>query len=203
MNRRCGGFTLLELLVAVALFAVVSTIAYGGLNALIRQYEQSDAQVARTASMQRAMALLASDLVQMQPRSVREEFHGERTPALVAGPRYLHALEFTRGGWSNPASHRRATLQRVAWRLQDDRLERLHWQVLDRAPLTEPVVTPLLQGVTRLDIRFLDLQGDWQDSWPSIRQFEPDPDGLPAAIEVSLQFENGGTLIRVFATGAR
>ncbi len=202
---RCGhrGFTLLELLVAIALFAVVSTIAYAGLNALIRQYEQSDAQVARTAAMQRAFALLASDLVQVQPRSVREEYHGERTPALIAGPRYPHALEFTRGGWSNPAGHRRTTQQRVAWRLQDDRLERLHWQVLDRAPLAEAVATPLLQGITRLDLRFLDAQGDWQDSWPSIRQFDPDPDTLPIAIEVSLQLDNGDTLTRVFATGAR
>ncbi len=193
--RSNRGFTLLELVVAVAILAVMAAIAYGGLNTLIAQYESTADTARRTAELHRTMGMLAQDLYQVQPRPVRDAFHGDPLPEFVAGPTHDDVTEFTRGGWSNPALRGRASLQRVAWRLRDGTLERLHWTVLDRAPGAEPVVTPMLGGVVRLEWRFMDDAEEWRDIWPP-----PGITGRPRAVEVALVFEDGTGLSRVLTT---
>lgn len=199
MNRE-HGFTLIEIVVAVAILATVAALAYGGLNGIIRQYEMAGGHSERVATWQRTMMLLSQDLVQLQPRPVRDAFHGDRIGAFVAGPTHEYALEFTRGGWSNPAQRSRSTLQRVAWRQEGDRLERLHWTVLDRAPGTAPVVTPVTHGIARVEWRFLDAAREWHDAWPPVSA--PDPTGTvtPIAVEMVLEFEDGTRIERVLTT---
>lgn len=199
MNAR--GFTLIELLVAVAILVTMTALAYGGLNTMISQYHDADARIERLGSMQRTMMLLSNDLLQLQPRSVREEFHGDRTHAVLGGPDHEFALELTRGGWSNPARHRRATLQRAAWRLRDGRIERVHWQVLDRAQQAQAVVTPLLDEVVRFEWRFMDRAREWHDAWPPVGA-QQSPDELPRAAELTILLENGDEIRRLFALSA-
>jgi general secretion pathway protein J len=191
---------LIEVVVSVAILATVAALAYGGLNGLIRQYEMAGHHADRMATLQRTMTLLSQDLLQVQPRPIREAFHGDPVAAFVAGPTHEYAIEFTRGGWNNPGQNARSTLQRAAWRLDGDRLERLHWTVLDRAPGTEPVVTPVMGGVTRLEWHFLDESDEWHDAWPAVAA--PDPTGLtiPAAVELLLELEDGTRIERVLLT---
>ena len=198
---RARGFTLIELLVAMTVLAVMAAIAYGGLNNIIRQYQQTEDEVARMVALQRTLVMLSNDLHQLQPRSVREPFHGDPEGAFVAAESADYQVVFTRGGWSNPAGRRRATLQRVAWRLNPDegRIERAHWQLLDRAQDALPVITPLADSVDELRWRFMDAAGEWQEFWPPADAPAAAPAVLPRGVEVTLLLEDGTEIVRVFA----
>src|SRR5690606_33916588 len=166
--KAARGFTLLEILVAMAIFAVVSVLAYGGLASISRQFEvTSDAQ-ARLQEIRRGVALIERDLMQFVNRPVRDAFQGELLPPLRGGVDVDIPLELTRAGWRNPTGMPRPTLQRVAWQRIDDRLERLHWIVLDRAQDAQPVRLEVLDGVTGFELRFLDASGEWQEQWPPL-----------------------------------
>ncbi|HSC47386.1 MAG TPA: type II secretion system minor pseudopilin GspJ, partial [Gammaproteobacteria bacterium] len=130
MKRSTRGFTLLELLVAIAIFAVLAVMAYGGLNSVIRQREQNDTAMLRLKQLQQAMAIMTRDFAQMAPRPVRDQLGGVHC-ALSAGPNNVPPIEFTRGGWTNPLGVIRSTQQRVAYALEDGTLVRYTWPELD------------------------------------------------------------------------
>ncbi|MCG6965048.1 MAG: type II secretion system minor pseudopilin GspJ [Chromatiaceae bacterium] len=184
--------TLLEVLVAVAILAVVSVMAYGGLRAVLDADEVTAQRAADLTDLQRAFTLLGNDLAQLVSRPVRDAY-GDSRPALDGTrPAYL---EWTRGGWRNPAGQARSTLQRVAYRLEDGSLIRDSWYVLDRAQDTQPETSVLLTGLT--DLRFMMLAQDrqWHDSWP-IAEAGGAPT-LPIAVDVTLNTGRWGTLRRV------
>ncbi len=198
MRRRQAGFTLLEMLVAVAIFVFVAAMAYGGLASVIHQREATEAQMQRLRELQQGVTILTRDLAQIAHRPVRSPLQGQMLPALRGSERDLPTLAFTRGGWRNPLGRPRSTLERVGYRLQDGDLVRLVWPVLDEARVTDPLEQPLIKGVTRFTVRFLDGQGQWQDQWPPLNQ---DPtqyiDILPKGIQVAIDVKDLGRITRV------
>jgi general secretion pathway protein J len=97
------------------------------------------------------------------------------------------AVELTHGGWSNPAALPRGTLQRVAYRLEENELVRYHWTALDRTLSNEPVGRALLDEVESIVFRFLQENGDWTEEWPP--ENRPGILGLrqrPRAVEIVL-----------------
>jgi len=194
------GFTLLELLVALAVFSIMAVAAYSGLRNVLFTRAAVEAQNQRLAAVQMAVYRLEQDIEQAAPRGIRDEY-GEPQGALLGGALTSDRLTLTRAGWDNPLGQRRTTLQRVAYRLRDGRLWRLHWPVLDRGGLIEPRETLLLDRVREFKVRFLE-QDDWRDDWPppvsSGNESKPDPDRLPRAVEISLTLEDWGEIIRLF-----
>jgi general secretion pathway protein J len=90
-------------------------------------------------------------------------------------------------------------VQRVAYRLREGRLWRLHWPVLDRGGRIEPRETLLLERVQAFTVRFLD-QDDWRSDWPPPTNAEADseaPDPMPRAMEISLTLEDWGEITRL------
>src|SRR5512139_704258 len=154
-RRRTGGFTLLELLVAMAIFAILGTLALTGYTELQRQSEYAELRFARTREVQRAVQLICQDLGQVEPRPVRQPLGEGWLPALMAGDSVESKIEFTRAGWSNTAGLERPTLQRVAYRIDQDGLWRDHWPVLDRTIAQEPVRQKLLGNVRSVRFRFM------------------------------------------------
>ena len=189
------GFTLLELLVAIAVFAVLAVTAYSGLSTVLVAKTESERMAAGLDRLQHAVFILSQDVEQMMPRSVRDEF-GTTQPALQV----MHGealLALTRGGWPNPASRARSYMQRVAYMLEDDKLYRVQSLNLDRVP-GEPVVRRLLlEGVEGMTLRFLNTAGQWQDDWPGQAQLD-NVSVLPRAIEVTLTVNVWGEIRRVF-----
>jgi len=192
---RPGGFTLLELLVAIAVFAVVAMLAYGGLASVLDAREDTAAAAQRLRALQLTMLMLQRDLDQLAPRGIRDEY-GDSKPALHGGADWI---ELTRGGWSNPADQARSQLQRVAYALRERTLIRAHWQVLDRAQDSAPLETPLLERVRALRVRFLDANREWQETWPPLAQGETAvADPLPLAVELTVELEQWGGVTRLF-----
>jgi general secretion pathway protein J len=201
--RSEDGVTLLELLVALAVFAVIGVAAYTSLFSVLDARAATERQSERLAAVQYAVGALAEDLRQAVDRPVRSIRPAARGP-LVAQEGTGPLLRITRGGWPNPAGLPRSTLARVEWLLDDDRLVR-RWRARPDAPETvEPTRRVLLGDVDALDLRFLDADGDWQERWPPLN-VAPDAVGLPRAVEVTLDLADWGEVRRLFAlpAGAR
>ena len=149
--------------------------------------------------VQRAVQMLAQDLTQIEPRPIREPLGEQRIPAVVAGDSVEYKVEFTRAGWTNTAGLPRPTLQRVAYRLDQDGLWRDYWRVLDRTQTAEPVRYNLLKGVRSVTFRFMTSSREWVDRWPQIEGANPveQERARPAAVEVTLELEDWGVIRRL------
>ena len=196
---RTAGFTLIEVLVAIAIFPIVGVMALTGYTQLQRQSEYQNQRLERVREVQRAVQMIAQDLTQIEPRPIREPIGEQRVPAVLAGESVEYKLEFTRAGWSNTAGLPRPTLQRVAYRLDQDGLWRDYWRVLDRTQTTEPTRYNLLKGVRSVTFRFMTPARDWTDRWPVLEGQNPleQERTRPAAIEVTLELDDWGVIRRI------
>ena len=193
--RRTRGFTLLEVLIAVAVFAVVGVMAYGGLQAVLAQQAIARDNADRFRELQFAVQQVSRDLLQLNPRPVREPLGDGYRAALFSDPRGEVLLEFTRGGWTNPLGQPRAAVQRVAYVLEDDLLLRRHWFVPDQTLGEEPVERELLSGVQEVRLRFF-APGGWSEEWPA-GGVGADPSLRPLAVEITLELEDWGEIVRL------
>jgi general secretion pathway protein J len=185
-------------LVAMAVFAVLAAFAYGTLSQTLLSAEILSDRMDRLQALQRTMRLLSDDLQQLAPRPVRDELGDNFRPALDTDFQSGFALELTRNGWNNPVVLPRSTLQRVAYRMEDDELVRYHWYALDRTLSNEPVGVALLDGVEGIEFRFLSGVDDYSDQWPPLNR----EGGLgarqrPRAVEVTLNLADEGEIIRL------
>jgi general secretion pathway protein J len=195
---RARGFTLVEVLVAIFILAVVAAIAMGGYNELVKQTGILDASADRTREIQSAMQRMTIDFTSLEPRPVREPLGDSVLPALRSDTRSQALAEFTRSGWSNPAGMPRSTLQRVAYRLENEKLLREYWLVLDRTMTGEPESAVLLDRVKRMRLRYLDANRRWHEQWPPLGFSGPEAPRLrPVAVEVTVELEDWGELKRL------
>jgi general secretion pathway protein J len=195
--RSSAGFTLLEVLIAVAIFVVVSTLALGGYNQLITQADRINANMARMRAVQTAMHRMVQDFAELEPRPVREPLGSAPQPVLRAARRTDQLAEMTRSGWSNPAGVPRPTLQRVAYRLENNKLRRDYWLSLDRTLAATPVSVVLLDQVKTVSLKFLSTDRVWTDEWPAGGGSTASAFLRPIAVEITFELEDMGTLTRL------
>jgi general secretion pathway protein J len=201
MRRASHGFTLIELLVAVAILAIIGVMAFVGLNQVIEQQELARTRTERWQEIQLAMRLITQDLAQLHPRATRDEQGESYQPSMLADPSAQFALEFSRGGWANPAGLTRGTVLRVAYNWEEDKLVRWHWAVMDRTLSTPPVRAELLDRVMNVEVRFLDTGGEWHLDWPPLDQRGPQGMILrPRAVEFAIELEDYGRVFRLVET---
>lgn len=187
MKPRVRGFTLLELLIAIAIFAVVGVMAYGGLNTVIKQSAIVQSQTEQLAETQAGLRQMRSDLSFAIDRAARDALGGE-VPEFAGGG--LNLLTLTRLGAANPWDAAQSQLALVRWRLQNGNLERAEFIPADGAignSAADPDWRIMLRGVQRIKLVFFDQNNQSMADWPPINQPSA---GLPKAVEVHLSLKN-------------
>ncbi len=198
MMRRLRAFTLIEVLVALAIFGVLSALAYVTLGQTLANADMLTTRMDRLQALQRTVTVLSTDLMQAAPRPIRDDF-GDFQPAFISTLGSDFALQLTHGGWPNSTGVPRSTQQRTAYRVEDGELLRYHWNVLDRTASNVPVATVLLEGIDSLTFRFLQPNGDWSSQWPPLAQQSQASNSslLPRAVEILIVTPEEGELRRV------
>lgn len=197
MIRNSNGFTLLELLIAMSIFSLISIMSFAGLNSVLFNKEVIDKELTRLSDVQRTILNLSRDIEQSIDRSIRDGLGG--TVAAISGGSNIDStlFELTRTGWRNPAEQHRSQLQRVAYSYEDNQLIRLYWYHLDHLLTDEPVRRVLLKDIEDIQVRFLDKE--WVDSWPAqIPNSGTVVPSLPRAIEITLKLKQWGSITRLF-----
>jgi len=190
-----SGFTLLELLIAIAVFSLVSVMSYSGLKTVIESNKRIEEKSDQYQQLDRLFLLMQQDFYQMVNRPVRDGF-GDVQPALIANSGLADFfLEFSRSGALNIANPEVPLLRRVAYLLENGIVKRRSWQVLDRLQSSESLDVELLDDVNDMQVSFFyaDTQAQVQTSNEAVGQ------GLPKAITITLNVEGIGVIKRVWA----
>lgn len=197
-----GGLTLIELLVAVAIFSLLAALSYGGLANVLGKHRAVDEESQQLATLQRAFLRFGRDLEQAAPRMIRDAY-GDQQPALhnradsYKGMETI--IELSVAGRRALPGEAQSSLQRVSYVMRDGSLWRLSWPVMDRAQDTAAHESMLLEGVEELGLRFLTQKGEWVTEWPIDTEVSTATEpALPKALELTLQLKHWGSLRRLY-----
>lgn len=200
-RRSVQGFTLIEVMLAMVITAFVAMLAYNGLSAAASAAEQHQIQADRLDAMQLPFTIIERDVRNAVQRSIVDEY-GDTVAALTGGSFDDYVLKLTRRGWDNPRGLPRGELQRVRYQLEEEKLWRESWSLLDRLSEEDSQRrTIMLEGVLAVEIAFCDsnttgastspLGCEWVDEWN-------DDSGLPKALELRVELEDFGEIRRVY-----
>lgn len=201
MNFNSGdrGFTLLELLVALSIFALISVALFGSLTSMIETKQHLEADSNKLRQLQTAFRIIGRDIEQAIARPIRGAYQPQ-LPALM-WTEHPGNFELTVNGRRNPVRLKRSSLQRVAYRLEEELLIKDTWPVLDRAIDSEPFSQVILRDVEGFEVSFVE-NGNSSRSWPP----ESNVSGtsaamLPKAVQVHLYLKGWGRIDRLFLIG--
>jgi general secretion pathway protein J len=188
-----NGFTLVELLIAIVLFSIVSIGSYQVLSSVISSHRKLSTHNEKFEGLRRAVNMLTRDLQQVQPRAVINAY-GDQENALILESSDLSRLVLSSGGWDNPLMAARGTVGRIEFFVEDEVLIKRLWLVLDALDQESHFDMPLVKGVSEFQIRALNPEQRWLSFWP----MEDMPaTELPRALEVELVVAELGTIKRV------
>ena len=203
-GRLAAGFTLIEVLLAMAITGLIAVMAYAGLTTAMNAASRHEETVRRVGDIQTAVSWITRDLRQSVDRSILDA-NGDEQPALLGTLDDESVLELTHTGWDNPRGQRRSALQRVRYRLDSEgNVWREHWLVIDRVDDDDHrQEVKLLSGVKSLKWQFLNgrspnaenetLGGEWIEQWPP----EKANTHLPLAVQFDLETDDFGIVHRI------
>ena len=196
MKRQAeAGFTLIEVIVSLAIFGLLSAAGVALLAFSVRAQGATGAKLDDVSALNRVTAALSADLAQAVVRRTRNEA-GDLLPAFTgeAGGNAAPMLRLVRAGWSNLDDARRASEQKVEYRLLDGNLERIAYPMLDGAEPLPPAA--LLGDVRTVALRYR-IDGAWSDRWQGTPRAP-----LPQVLELRLTRADGTEFRQLFLVGA-
>jgi general secretion pathway protein J len=202
------GFTIIEVVIAIFISAIMFAIGYGAINQALADRDELNTSQERVNEIQRGMRIVAQDFAQIIASAARDTAGtGQLMPAVHSTGSDNTVLTFTRAGWSNPAGIQRPAEQRVRYRFIDGSLVREHWLAVDPALNVEPRQRIVFTRITAVEVRFLDpMSRTWRNDWPAVSPSGPVSSinisqmllTRPLAIEFTVVFEDWGRVQRVF-----
>ncbi len=195
ISVRNRGFTLIEMLLSLAIFAMLGVATYSVLNTTISGKDHIESQTEQLTNIQRAMMFIENDLQQVVQRKIRLNGEPPVDKYFIAQPYLLDSEElgfaFIRDGWINPAMILpRSELQAVGYRVYEGKLQRLYFNFVDADTGEEPRIQNLIDGVSDLRLSYF-YDNQWQDDLPD--------SGLPTLIKLTFVTEAFGDIERMFA----
>ena len=192
--KHSRAFTLLEMIVAIGIFAVIAVVSYGSLNRFLDNRDVLQAEIVMMKQLQLAFSLLEQDMHFMSPRIVRDEY-GDPEPLLIVNNIDVagELLRFTtaRRSVSLPGV---STLQRTSYRWENGDFIRVNWQVLDRDQDAVESKHLLLSDVDNVRVNVLTSEEESTQTASTWDAAEKLPDG----IEWQIQMTDGKQYRRVF-----
>lgn len=188
------GFTLLEVLIAIAIFSLVSLSSFTIFDSVLKGDATAKDRSDRQNELQRAFLIIERDIIQIARRSIRYEGESPSTQYIQSsGDSFAsedQAIAFVRQGWTNPGLLLpRSDMQAVAYRLFEETLQRLHANFVDSVVGEEPKVRTLIKDVTAITFEYYDGQ-KWQKEWSS--------NALPLAMAIEVETKDYGVIRRQF-----
>lgn len=186
------GFTLVEMLAALLILAMLALLSHRGLTSVLDARNHVQRETDKWQRVATFLERFERDLMLAYPRPVRSgtgsvaPFRGQ--PALSPGPQ----IEFSRLASANDID----VARRLAYRLNEQgQIELWIWPTLDNVPDQSPARYPVLGEVARFDVQYLDPALNWQDTWSG----SDAASAVPRAIRVRLVLASGEDITRVFA----
>lgn len=186
-NRPMNGFTLVEMLVALGIFAAIASIGVGLLRASVNTQDAVQERLGAMGAVNRLRAIMAQDLTQAVLRPTRD-VGGNVQPAFVGSATSFSLVHRGRTGDAVVPA-----VQRVAYRLEGDEWQRAATAAPDGA--APPQGDALARSVSRVALRYRDARGEWRESWSSEIERV-----LPTAVELRLTRQDRTPLLLRFAT---
>ena len=193
------GFTLIEIIIALAIFAIIAAVTTTVLYTVFSTRDTINQHSDRLAHMQVAVTLMQRDFQQIVDRPVID-INGIVYPALIAAN---NRIEFTRGGKPNPFGIlKQSSFERVAYYLSGKQLIRETRQDIDMIGFTHVAIKVLLKNINSLTFGYIGQGSAINSSWPppksavvSGRQGTP----IPRAVQVKMVIDNWGDMSLLFA----
>lgn len=185
MRRAEAGLTLIELMVALAVFAVLGVLSFRALSAASTSQSRLDAGFLRWNALDRSLGRVEGELLEIV------------VPPAGSPTRQTRALQYVRQGdgvsgeLSFPRLDAGRGVRRVGFRLRERQLEWLLWE--GREAVGTPQVEVLLADVNALHWQFID-KGRRLDDWP------PDAaraGSLPDGLMLEIDLPDLGTVHRI------
>lgn len=189
------GFTLIEMVVAVAIFAVVGILAFGGLNAVVNGQESLKNSAQQLKQLQLTFRYLERDFGHFINRPIRDNY-GDLQYAITGDEET--AVSFSHSGWRNPANLVRSKVQRVTYAYSENTLTRYTWAHLDGAEPEESFDSKLLEDVESFKLRYLDRANQWHTTWPPLNNSNPQQLPPPKTLEITIKYSNWDEIKRLF-----
>jgi len=189
-----NGFTLLEVLIAIAIFSLISLSSFTIFDSVLKGDETAKKRSERQNELQRAFLIIERDITQISRRTARLEGEAPLGRFIQTAKDSFaseeQAIAFVRHGWTNPGLLLpRSDMQPVAYRLVEETLQRLHFNFVDSVVGEEPKIRALISDVTELSFEYYDGK-KWQKTWSG--------NTLPLAIAIEINTKDYGVIRRQF-----
>ena len=189
------GFTLIEVLIAISIFAMLMIFSIQGFLLVANMEERNRESLAVEQNFHRAWSLIGQDILHLRSRPIKDQF-GTEQGAYIAG-REPYLVEFTRGGLpSLPVAP--GGMMRVAYHLSDEgELIRTTWSALDTIDIEDVQEQVVLAGLEEVKFEQLNNNNYFEEIWPPLNQQGNAANLMPRMIQVSFSTLDGIELTRL------